>query len=104
MLKMRRITDVYEMKVFDDIGNYMGDVEESLISLNKVFGWRIRATKTSSLSRVLGSAKGIIVPHKFVKAIGDIMIVNKQAIPDYDEEVSTNAQQRVQAETTETTI
>lgn len=103
MLKMRRITDVYEMKVFDDVGNYMGDVEESLISLNKVFGWRIKATKTSSLSRVLGSAKGVIVPHKFVKAIGDIMIINKQAIPAYDEEVSAGTQQQT-AETTETTI
>lgn len=103
MLKMRRITDVYEMKVFDDIGNYMGDIEESLISLNKVFGWRIRATRTSSLSRVLGSAKGIIVPHKFVKAIGDIMIVNKQAIPAY-EEAGGVAQQQTHAESTETTI
>ncbi len=103
MLKMRRISDVYEMKVFDDIGNYMGDVEESILALNKVFGWRIRATKSSTLSRVLGGAKGVIVPHKFVKAIGDIMIVSKQAIPAYDEEVAGHTTQ-AQTETVETAL
>lgn len=103
MLKMRRISDVYEMKVFDDIGNYMGDVEESIISMNKVFGWRIRATRSSALNRVLGSAKGIIVPHKFVKAIGDIMIISKQAIPAYDEPEAVQAQQQ-QTESVENAI
>jgi sporulation protein YlmC with PRC-barrel domain len=93
MLKLRKISDVYDMKVFDDIGNYMGEIEEAIISLNKVFGWRVKATKSSSLNRILGGAKGVIVPQKFVKAIGDIMIVSKQAIPDYsaDEQVAMNA-------------
>ncbi|MDP4012690.1 MAG: PRC-barrel domain-containing protein [Candidatus Nanoarchaeia archaeon] len=86
MLKLKRITDVYEMKVFDDMGNYMGDIEEAILSANKIFGWRIRATKSSSLNRILGGAKGVIVPHRFVKAIGDIMVVSKQAIPDYENE------------------
>ena len=103
MLKMRRISDVYEMKVFDDIGNYMGDGEESILALNKVFGWRIRATKSSTLARLLGGAKGVIVPHKFVKAIGDIMIVSKQAIPAYDEEVAANVV-HAQTESVETTL
>ena len=35
-----------------------------------------------------GSAKGVIVPHQLVKSIGDIMIINKSAVPSYgpDEE------------------
>ena len=31
---------------------------------------------------VFGGARGVIVPHNFVKAIGDIFIVNKTSLPD----------------------
>ena len=85
MLKLKKISDVYDMKVFTDNGEYFGEVEESILSSNKVFGWRVRATKTSSLSKVLGGAKGVIVPHQLVKAIGDIMIISRNAIPSYEE-------------------
>ena len=83
MLKMKRITETYEMKVFTDQGDYFGDIEEAIISQNKIFGWRIRATKASFLSKVLGSAKGVIVPHGLVKSTGDIMIINRSAVPSY---------------------
>ena len=86
MLKMKRVSETYEMRVFTDTGEYFGDVEESIITQNKIFGWRVRATKNSFLSKVLGSAKGVIVPHQLVKSIGDIMIINKAAIPSYSEE------------------
>ena len=83
MLKMKKITDTYDMKVFTDTGEYFGDIEESILTKNKVFGWRVRATKSSFLSKVLGSAKGVIVPHQLVKAVGDIMIISKTAVPSY---------------------
>ena len=86
MLKMKKISETFEMKVFTDTGEYFGDVEESIITQNKVFGWRVRATKNSFLNKVLGSAKGVIVPHQLVKSIGDIMIINRAAIPSYSEE------------------
>ncbi|MBU1204027.1 MAG: PRC-barrel domain-containing protein [Nanoarchaeota archaeon] len=86
MLKTKRLSETYDMRVFTDDGTYFGDVEESVISGNKVFGWRIRATKTSYLTKVLGGAKGVIVPHHLVRAIGDIFIINKAAIPSYEEE------------------
>jgi len=86
MLKMKRVSETYEMRVFTDTGEYFGDVEESIITQNKIFGWRVRATKNSFLSKVLGSAKGVIVPHQLVKSIGDIMIISKAAIPSYSEE------------------
>jgi len=83
---MKRISETYDMKVFTDVGEYFGDVEESILTQNKVFGWRVRATKTSFLNRVLGSAKGVIVPHQLVKSIGDIMIISKSALPNTSEE------------------
>ena len=83
MLKMKRISESYDMKVFTDTGDYFGDVEESIITSNKVFGWRVKSTKNSFLNKILGSAKGVIVPHQLVKSIGDIMIISKAAIPSY---------------------
>jgi len=84
MLNMKRMSEAYEMKVFTDSGDYFGDVDEAILTSNKVTGWRVRATRNSFLNKVLGSAKGVIVPHQLVKSIGDIMIINKSAIPNYD--------------------
>lgn len=86
MLKMKKLTETYDMKVFTDSGDYFGDVEESILMQTKVFGWRVRATKNSFLSKVLGSAKGVIVPHQLVKSMGDIMIISKAAVPNYNAE------------------
>jgi len=84
-LAMKKLSDIYEMKVFTDQGDYFGDVEESIITTSKVFGWRIKATKNSALGKVLGGAKGVVVPHQLVKAIGSIMIISRAAIPTYEE-------------------
>ena len=92
MLKMKKISETYDMRVFTDNGEYFGDVEESILTQNKIFGWRVRATKNSFLNKVLGSAKGVIVPHQLVKSIGDIMIISKAAVPSYEgEEVKGKA-------------
>ena len=81
MLKMERVSDIYDMKVFTDNGEYFGDIEEAIITKTKVHGWRVKATKNSYLSKVLGSARGVIVPHGLVKSIGDVMIISKAAVP-----------------------
>lgn len=84
-LSIKKISDIYEMKVFTDQGDYFGDIEESVITNTKVFGWKVKATKNSALSTLLGGAKGVIVPHQLVKAIGGIMIISKAAIPTFEE-------------------
>jgi len=91
MLKMKKVSDTFDMKVFTDSGDYFGDVEEAILTQSKVYGWRVRATKNSFLSKVLGSAKGVIVPHQLVKAIGDIIIISKAAVPSYSEEDAEEA-------------
>jgi len=85
VLNMRKVSDIYDMKVFTEHGDYFGDVEECLVTLTKIFGWRIRATKNSSLHQILGGVKGVIVPHQLVKAVGNIMIISKSAIPNYED-------------------
>lgn len=86
MLKMKKLTESYDMKVFTDSGDYFGDIEEAMLTPTKVYGWRVRASRNSFLSKVLGSAKGVVVPHQLVKAIGDIMIISKTAVPAYTPE------------------
>ncbi|MBI4738247.1 PRC-barrel domain-containing protein [Candidatus Woesearchaeota archaeon] len=81
MLKMERVSDVYDMKVFTESGEYFGDVEELILTKTKIAGWRVKATKNSFLTRMLGSAKGVVVPHQLVKSVGDVIIISKAAVP-----------------------
>ena len=84
MLKMRKLSDSYDLKVFTDSGDYFGDIEECILAGNKISGWRIKATKTSFLSKVIGSARGVIVPHQLVKSMGDVVIISRNAVPSGD--------------------
>jgi len=86
MLKMKKVSETYDMKVFTDSGEYFGDIEEVILTQTKIFGWRVKASRNSFLNKVLGSAKGVIVPHQLVKSVGDVMIISKAAMPSYKEE------------------
>ncbi|HLD10847.1 MAG TPA: PRC-barrel domain-containing protein [Candidatus Nanoarchaeia archaeon] len=85
MVKTLKITDLIGMPVYTDDGNYYGDIEESVLLNNKVFGWRVRSTKHSQLSKVLSGARGVTVPHQMVKAIGNIILISKSAMPAIEE-------------------
>jgi sporulation protein YlmC with PRC-barrel domain len=97
MLRLKKIQETYDMKVFTDQGDYFGDIEEAILTPTKVQGWRVRATKNSFLSKVLGSAKGVIVPHQLVKAVGDIMIISRAAVPSYSDEEAEAATEEISA-------
>ncbi len=77
---------MFGMRVFTDAGDYFGDVEEAVLTQTKVQGWRIKATKNSFLVKMLGSAKGVIVPHNLVTNIGDVMIISRNAVPAFTDE------------------
>lgn len=88
MIKSRSLTSVFNTPVYTDDGEYFGDVEEAILVSNKVHGWRVRATRHSSLGRILTGAKGVVIPHQLVKAVGDIVIISKAAIPKQSDEDS----------------
>lgn len=92
MLKMKKVSETYDLKVFTDAGDYFGDVEDSIIAANRVAAWKIKSTKNSFLSKVLGSAKGVIVPQQLVRAVGDILIISKSAVPSGHAEESEEQQ------------
>lgn len=73
-------------RVYTDSGDLFGVVEEVNLIDNKIDGWRIVVSRESGMIEVLGGARGIIVPHQFIKAIGDIVIINKNAVPTRQEE------------------
>ncbi|MBS3087899.1 PRC-barrel domain-containing protein [Candidatus Pacearchaeota archaeon] len=81
MLKIKRMSDVIGLRVYTDSGDLFGVVEELNLIDNKIDGWRIVVSRDSGMIEILGGARGIIVPHQFIKAIGDVVIINKNAVP-----------------------
>ncbi len=86
MLKIKRMSEVVGIKVYTDSGDLFGVVEEVNLVDNKIDGWRIVVSRESGMISVLGGARGIIVPHQFIKAIGNIIIINRNAVPVRTEE------------------
>ncbi|NCN86581.1 hypothetical protein GW932_02010 [archaeon] len=87
-MKIKKITEVLGTKVFTDNGDLFGEIEEANLYENKIDGWRIKVD--SSLSSLLGGAKGVIIPHRFVRAISDICIINKAAMPSQESDLTEN--------------
>ena len=79
MLKIKKVSDVIGKKVFTDTGDLFGEIEESNLIENKVDSWRIRIA--GSVGNFFGGAKGVIIPHQFVRAIGDVVIVSRSSLP-----------------------
>jgi len=84
-MRIKKITDVVGAKVYTDSGDYFGEIEEANLYENKVDGWRIKVG--GSIMSLIGGARGVIIPHQFVRAISDIFIINKSALPSPDSEI-----------------
>ncbi len=83
MVRIKKVSDVLGKYSYTDAGDHVGQVEEANLSENKVDGWKIRLS--GNMSRLLGGVRGIIVPHQFVKSIGDVFIISKTALPVKEE-------------------
>jgi sporulation protein YlmC with PRC-barrel domain len=84
-MRVKKITDVVGSKVYTDSGDFFGEVEEANLQENKVDGWRIKVG--GSVTSLIGGARGVIIPHQFVRAISDIFIINKSTLPSSDSEI-----------------
>ena len=82
-MRVRKLSDVIGLKVYTDSGDYFGEIEEANISDNKVEGWRIRVS--GSMMALISGARGVIIPHQFVKAVSDVFIINKSALPTQED-------------------
>jgi sporulation protein YlmC with PRC-barrel domain len=81
-MRVKKITSVLGSKVYTDSGDFFGEIEEANLSENKIDGWRIKVGQ--SIMSLIGGARGVIIPHQFVKAISDIFIINNAALPSLD--------------------
>ena len=84
-MRIKKITEVMGAKVYTDSGDFFGEIEEANLQENKVDGWRIKVG--GSVMSLIGGAKGVIIPHQFVKAISDIFIINKTTLPSQDSDI-----------------
>jgi len=90
MLKIMQVSDIVGMKLFTDSGDFLGIIEEANLVDNKLDSWRIRVGRDSSLAPMLSGARGLIIPHQYIKAFGEVVIVSKAAVP-MKEEISEEA-------------
>jgi len=81
-MRVRKVTDVIGLKAYTDSGDFFGEVEEANLMDNKIDGWRIKVG--GSVVSLIGGARGVIIPHQFVKAISDVFIINKTALPSQE--------------------
>jgi len=79
MLRIKKISEVLGKHVYTSEGDYFGQIEEVNLVDNKIDGWKIRLS--SGIISSIGGARGVIIPHQFVKAIGDIFIITKASLP-----------------------
>jgi len=93
MLRIKKISEVVGKNVFTSEGDFFGQVDDVNLADNKIDGWKIKVG--SSFLTMFGGARGVIIPHQFVRAIGDIVIVNKNSLPVRSEsnEITAEAEQ-----------
>ena len=83
-MRVKKVTEVIGTRVYTDSGDHFGEIEEANLQDNKIDGWRIKVS--GGITSLIGGARGVIIPHQFVKAISDIFIINKGALPSPDVE------------------
>ena len=77
MLRIKKISEVLGKQVYTSDGDYFGQIEEVNLVDNKIDGWKIRVG--SGFMSSFGGARGAIVPHQFIKAMGDVIVINSAA-------------------------
>lgn len=84
-MRIKKISEVIGNKTYTDAGDFFGEIEEANLSDNKIDGWRIRVG--GSIMSMIGGARGVIIPHQFVKAVGDVFLINRSALPNPDSNI-----------------
>jgi len=84
-MRIKKVSEVIGNKVYTDSGDFFGEIEEANFSDNRIDGWRIKVG--GSIISMIGGARGVIIPHQFVKAVGDVFLINRAALPNPDSNI-----------------
>jgi len=87
IMRVRKISEVIGSRVYTDSGEFFGEIEEANLLDNKIDGWRIRVG--GGITSLIGGARGVIIPHQFVRAISDVFIISRTALPSQDMSLET---------------
>ncbi len=79
MLRIKKINEIIGKTVYTSEGDFFGQIEDVNLAENKIDGWKIKVG--SGFMNLFGGARGVVVPHQFVKSIGDVFIINKTSLP-----------------------
>ncbi|MEK6800516.1 MAG: PRC-barrel domain-containing protein [Nanoarchaeota archaeon] len=83
MLRIKKVSEVIGKQVYTSEGDYFGQIEDVNLTENKIDGWKIRVS--SGFLASFGGARGVIIPHQFVKAMGDVVVINRGSLPSRDD-------------------
>ncbi len=92
-IKIKKLSEVIGKRVYTDHGDFFGDIEEVNVVENKVDSWRIKVA--GGIGSFLGGARGVVVPHQFVKAIGDVCLISRASLP-IEEEVDELPEEEIE--------
>jgi sporulation protein YlmC with PRC-barrel domain len=92
---VKKMSDAVGKHVYTSDGDHFGQIEDVNLVDNKIDGWKIKIS--GGFMSVLGGARGVIIPQQFVKAIGDIFIVNRSSLPARDDVMEVTAEASVES-------
>ena len=95
MLRVKKISEIIGKHVYTSDGDYFGQIEEVNMVGNKIDGWKIRVG--GGFMNVLGGARGVIIPQQFVKAVGDVILINRTSLPMKEEGLDLGSDVGMQA-------
>ncbi len=84
-MRIKKISEVIGNRTYTDSGDFFGEIEEANLSDNRIDGWKIKVG--GNVISMIGGARGVIIPHQFVRAVGDVFLINKSALPSPDSSV-----------------
>jgi sporulation protein YlmC with PRC-barrel domain len=93
----QEITTLVGREVYTNNGVFLGEVEDLRLNMDaqEVTGLALHELSAEVFGPEAGSARGVIVPYRWVQAVGDVIIVNdiveriQQAKGEDDEEEVT---------------
>jgi len=80
-MKIKKISEMKGMLVYTDLGEYFGKINGVNFEESRVGSWIV---SLGDIASSLMSTRGVIIPNQYVKAIGDIFIITKSALPSQE--------------------
>jgi len=89
-ITVKDISEMFGKDAFTGKGFYAGKVADVELDLSrfKIRSLVIEAARGSSLGKMVGGKKGIIVPYSMVDAIGDVVLIkhiSSAALPEQEQ-------------------